>query len=282
LTTDVVARNAVHAKAKLDFMAETAMVVAAPMREQEGVPVLLADLTAAEIIALGWSHMNSALNAWPEPIRALLICSADQDVDTTAGQFSTWDGIDDRGGAGEVNGQLAVQMADPANKHSPDGIGTWRGHDYLDLRNAPLCDIVNNNPPGCNWGSVPAGTMWNHYYHVKWDPAVTGNPSLANPKMRVALTWDAHVSCTNVTTQDAACTDDASHFIDADIDMYVYRHSNGQMVAHSTTSYSNWEFVEFVPEAGVDYDVKLFVASAWWAPYTYMGIAWNTATYATK
>jgi hypothetical protein len=176
-------------------------------------------------------------------------------------------------------------MADPANKHSPDGTGTWRGFDYLDLRNAPLCDIVNNNPPGCNWGSVPAGTVWNHHYHVKWDPAVTGNPSLANPKTRIVLTWDAHVSCTNATTFDAACTDNSTHYIDADVDMLVYRNWENpyqkQMVAHSTSTHSNWEFVEFVPEAGVDYQVEIFISN-WFAAYTYIGIAWNTATYATK
>jgi hypothetical protein len=227
---------------------------------------------------------NTAMETWPEPIRALIICSADQDVDTTVGQMDLNDGTDDKGGAGEVNGQLAVTLADTSNRLNVENTATWRGYNFGSLRQGPLCDPVNNNPPGCYPDQVPQNTTWNHYYHIKWDPNVSGNPSLSSPKTRVVFTWDAHASCSGVGTGSATCVDNTSHYIDADFDIYVYRDSDNHMMAYSDTVASNWEMVEFVPAAGVSYTVKI-VVNGWWLSSgvaTYYGMAWNTATYATK
>lgn len=213
-------------------------------------------------IAAQMSFTNPLLNEWPEATRALLICSADIDVDQGRLNMNQQDDeLDDRDGAGEVNAQLANQLSVPANFKEPNNAPTPSGFGFHYIENST------------GTGTYQAGASnWSLVYSGKWSGT---NPS-SNPRMRVVLTWDAHTDCTE--PPDNIYTSCNSSTIDADIDIGVVRASDGHPMALSYTWYSNWEMVEFVPENGVQYDFHISVFN-WNNPYTYYGIAWNTATY---
>jgi len=203
------------------------------------------------------------LDRWPERVRALLMCSAD--VDTNGVRISLTDQVDDTEGVGEVNATLATQFAASSNKKTTGNTAVARGFD----------------------GDGMAATTTPNYNFLAgvYTARASSSSVTSTTKLRVILTWDASAgssnNCTN-TSSAASVACDAQQ-LDADIDLYVYRHSDGQpMGVASVSATSNWEVVQFgVAEglqADVDFDIKIY-AYQWYNSSTYYGIAWNFGDY---
>lgn len=196
---------------------------------------------------------NTNLRPWPEAARAILMCSANRDVDS--GRLSLTDQVDDRDGAGEVNATLAVQLASSANKVDTGNTPAARGIDYRFFSSA----------------YVSEGNFYSGKYYMR--TAESGK------RARVVFTWDAHASCTDWTSSSNLTPPSCgAQNLDADLDIYVYNDSTNGLVAYSNTGTSNWEFVEFGAAADTTYRIEIY-AFDWVNSSTYYGLAWNFDDY---
>lgn len=192
---------------------------------------------------------NNWLRTWPETVRSILMCSANRDL--AVGRLSLTDSTDDRDGAGEANATLAVQMANVSNRLSPGSAATARGMDYTIVFQA---DHAENTSM----------------------PAYAAQTSASGKRLRAVLTWDASTTCTNVSNPSTVACNPSS--LDADLDLWVKRHDNGQIVGYSNTYVGSYEFVEFAAEANVQYDIVIKFGK-WWNASTYYAISWNFDDY---
>ena len=211
---------------------------------------------AAGIAAQAMEAAGTNLTTWPEITRAILMVSANRDID--GGRLMLSDTTDERDGAGLVNAQLATQVAAPANQHNINSTSAATGYSggYLSSSTTP-----NYN-------------FYSGVYHAQ--------TTASNKRLRAILSWDATAICTNPTNVSTAACDPSR--LDADIDLYVYRHSDGQPMGYaSVTASSNWEAVEFAADANTQYDIKIYVYN-WNSPSTstYYGIAWNFDDYTSS
>lgn len=207
-------------------------------------------------IAAQIHQTNNDLRPWPEATRAILMCSANRDVD--GGRLSLVDSIDDRDGAGEANATLAVQLASASNKVTVGNTPVARGIDYQYFSPA----------------YAPSGTTYSGKYYMK--------TTESSKRARVVFTWDAHATCTNWSSSSnltpPACD---AQVLDADLDIQVYDETDSDWKGISNTTNGNWEFVEFVAEPDHVYRVEI-VAYNWFNASTYYGIAWNFDEYAAN
>lgn len=220
-----------------------------------------ASAAVAGIVGQMFEANATDLNDWPERVRALLMCSAD--VDTNYVRISLVDQVDDTEGVGEVNATLATQFAASSNKMATGNTAAARGFDggYMTAINTPNYNFLTG-------------------YYTARASTVT-----STTKLRVILTWDASAgsanNCTNTSSASSVACD--AQQLDADLDLYIYRHSDGEpMGACSFSATSNWEVVQFGVadglEANVDYDIKIY-AYHWYNNSTFYGIAWNFGDY---
>jgi hypothetical protein len=192
-------------------------------------------------------YINSGIRSWPEAQRAILMCTADENVDGVV--LNLTDSNDDRDGAGELNIGLAANLAQTSYKVNGGNTAAQLGYDYGSM------DLVN-------------GFDGNGYYNEVYNAKYT----LSGMRIRVVLTWDSTASCTS-GSDPASCTSDT---LDADLDIQVF--ANGSLVASSASYDNSYEFVEFAATANQTYQIKIYKASKT-ANSTYFGIAWNTWVY---
>ncbi len=206
---------------------------------------------AAPIVAGGAAQVqqsNWSLGSWPEAVRAILMCGANETVDQ--GPLVLDDGFDDRDGAGLVNVGRAVYIGSSAYKRDGGNSPIAVGHDYGSVASA----------------STPTGTWYSEVYHAR--------TTTAGRRLRVVLTWDSTATCTSPTTTSASCTADSP---DADLDLYVYKASDGSLVTNSASWSNTYEFIEFDAVQNEEYLIK-FKPYSWHASSTYFGIAWYFGT----
>jgi len=162
------------------------------------------------------------------------------------------DSVDDQDGSGEVRGDLAVSMSASSIHVNGGNTAVAAGYDYGSLSSSDPAE----------------GDDYSEVYHAKTTSSGT--------KLRAVLVWDASTSCTNITVPDGeSCT---TSTLDADVDLYVYRHSDSALVAYSDTYASNYEFIEFAADANTEYDIKVY-AYHWFGSSTYFGLSWLFSTY---
>lgn len=198
---------------------------------------------------------NSALASWPEAVRAIMICGADENVDGV--RLDLMDAVDDKDGAGELNVAMSVSMSDSGNK------------------------VNGSNTPratGLDYGTVNTGmfTLYGDtyvYYETYYAKA-----SVSGKKLRVVLTWDGTATCSNPSN---ASTCGAS-VLDGDFDLKVFNVTKGVPAKSSLTYDSGFEFVEIDDTDGDEFMINITAES--WASgvtSTYMGLAWHFDTYGT-
>lgn len=189
------------------------------------------------------SELEPALDGWPEASRAVLMVSADEDVDN--GRLSLSDGIDDRDGAGELSIfralTVAAQRTGPGSTPIPAGF--YSGVIYS--------------------SSTPASSWFASSYRASH--ATTGG------RLRVVLTWDSTATCTNPSLDTYSCS---ANNLDADLDLYVFRDSDGALMASSTSNPNSYEFVEFATASGETYTAHIWV-DGWTSSATFYGVAWR-------
>ena len=192
---------------------------------------------------------NSALDGWPEAMRAILTCTANENIH--GGVLDLDDATDDRDGAGEANAYRAVRLAISTNKRNGGNAATAQGYDYGTITST----------------DTPAGNFYSEVYAAK---------TLSSGKRtRVVLTWDGTATCSD-NTDKTTCSSNGK---DADLDLYVYK--NGQLVDSSVSVDNTFEFVEFDATANDTYDIKVKVYS-WTESSTYFALAWEIGDFSTN
>jgi hypothetical protein len=164
------------------------------------------------------------------------------------------DGTDDTDGAGEVSVSDALLVGDASKKVDGGYAAASMGHDYGTMSST----------------STPAGTWYSEVYTAR---------STSWNRLRVVLSWDASTTCTNPGTPGlVSCS---GQTLDGDLDLYVYRKSDGALVATSTSSNNSYEFLEFDVTPNVEYEIKIR-AYSWNAASTYFGLAWYATSFSTN
>jgi len=235
--------NTTYGDRELPVIAAPAVNVSGAGYNSSGTSAAAAIVSAA---AAQLQYGYATLASWPEAVRAILMASADENVDGTVLTLS--DGTDDRDGAGELNIALAMSLGQSSNDKNPNNTASQAGFDTGSL------DLVNGWTNG----------VWNSVYRAKY--------ALSGMRIRVVLTWDSTASCSNPADR-STCT---SNVLDAPLDLRVYAGAN--LVASSASWENSYEIVEFEATANQEYTIKLVQAGRN-ANSTYYGIAWNTWNY---
>lgn len=198
---------------------------------------------------------NSALASWPEAVRAIMICGADENVDSV--RLDLTDAVDDKDGAGELNVAMSVSIADSANKVNGSNTARYTGFDYGTVTTGDFT-LVNDT------------YVYAETYYAK--------ERTGGKKLRVVLTWDGTATCSNPSD---ASTCGAS-VLDADFDLHVWNVTKDQPAKSSPTWDSGFEYVEIDDPDGDEFMINITAGS--WASgvsSTYMSVAWHFDTYGT-
>lgn len=179
---------------------------------------------------------------WPEAQRAMLLASADCNVDGV--DLSLEDSTDDRDGAGLLNVFRAVQLADPANRVL-DTTPRVRGFRYGSM-----------NFSYDFWAGV-----WQYDSHITTD---------ATGRLRAVLVWDATPACSG-SSVPSSCTGET---IDADLNLTLVTLGNIG-VAHSASFDNNYEVITASLTPNTEYVLRVTKSGTPNASFTYYGIAWN-------
>lgn len=190
-------------------------------------------------IAADLMEKNTALNGWPEAVRAIMMATAHEDIE--GGQL-VLGGSDDKDGAGEIDGVVALTIGDANYKYN--GNSNIIGHDYFTMSRDTGWD---QNGDHDNEYFVSAST---------------------NSRLRVVIAWDSNPSC---TTNPYTCTS-GSDTLDADIDLKIYN-QGGSVVGSSASASNAWEFIDIPVDSGMAYKIVIHKYS-FTSSYTYFGIAW--------
>jgi len=184
--------------------------------------------------------VDSVLCSWPEGCRAILMASAGRNV-----RGSTWwqdvsNNVDARDGAGAVDAQAGVQIAQ--QRRSRNAAGTKRGWDVGTLSSG-------------DFGTDKLATF---RYHVTV-PGLT-----FFPRVRVALAWDSAVTTSGDNATASTLT------VDHDV---LVRDSRGVQVASAASWDNSYEVVDFAATAGETYDIIIRRWSG--TDSVWFGIAWT-------
>jgi len=191
---------------------------------------------------------NITLKWWPEAIRAIMMAGATENIEGPV--LDLGDEVDDKDGAGEVDAQRSINIADPA-KFNSGGRPVPVGH-YFD--------------------SVNFAQDFGRYYNVVW---TTTAYYPYDYRLRVVLSWDASVECTNPADPESC----GSQVLDCDLDLYVFEQGNTQPVAYSTSYDNSYEFIQFTPVPGRVYYIKVKKATSCPSTGTYMALAFSNGVY---
>ena len=198
-------------------------------------------------------HSNTNMFFWPVAVRAILMTTADQNVDGPVLNLN--DSIDDKDGAGEVNELMASYLAYdyhnlPTGNTESTAVSFGYHHNYITPN-----DFNNNYPSDYKYG-----------FYVK-------SPDNRNATVRITLAWDATATCEN-GDYHTTCSDD---HIDCDLDLHVYEVVNGSHVAYMGGSYSydnNFEFLQFEAQGNHTYWIEINDWT-WNENATYMALAFE-------
>lgn len=197
-------------------------------------------------------HVNSLLKSWPEACRAIVMATADQNVDGPV--LSLTDSVDDLDGAGEINIQAQVILAQPANRRpAPQTTYADQGFDYGTFYLNDSAIFIPNS----------GGSSRTFYHQYRIQSASTG-------LVRVVLTWNNASACSNPQTCDP------TQELVPDLDMTVAVDQTNQLVGWSSSYDSNYEFIEFQATAGVPYRVWINYYPYSGGTQSYYAIAWTT------
>lgn len=195
-------------------------------------------------------QVNSALRSWPEACRAIVMATADEDVDGPA--IDLTDAVDDLDGAGEINIQGQVTLAESVNRQpAPQVSYAAQGFDYGTFE---FNDPANFIPPA----SGAARTFY-HQYRVM---------SPTTRQIRLVLTWNSASTCADPATCDPIQS------LVPDLDMAVVVDQSDQDVARSMSYDSNYEVIQFQALAGVHYRVRLTYFPYSGGTRSWYAIAW--------
>ncbi|MEZ4266892.1 MAG: S8 family serine peptidase [Myxococcota bacterium] len=189
-------------------------------------------------------EVNSALRIWPEVVRSILMNGASEVVD--GGPLDLMDAVDDRDGAGELSVQRSLSIAYTSSKRDGGNTPVSVGHDYGTMTSS----------------GTPAGSLYAETYYVK--------TTFADLRLRAVLSFDATTTCTNPALTTASCV---APTLDGDLDLFVYRDSDGVLMAYSATAANSYEFVEFAVQPNVTYRIVIS-AYSWTSSNTYWGLSW--------
>ena len=173
----------------------------------------------------------------------MLMVGADENVDGVP--LDLHDNIDDRDGAGELSVARTLFVSHAAFRRNGGNPPVVQGHDYGNISSS----------------STPSNSFYAEEYFAK--------TSARGQRLRVALAWDATATCTAPDTDSGSCT---GSILDADMDLYVTRESDGLTVA-SYTADNSYEFLDIPVVAGEVYRIRIYVYS-WNTSFTYWGLSW--------
>ncbi len=190
-------------------------------------------------------YYNSGLKDWPEALRAILMATAEQNVDGPVLDLN--DSIDDKDGVGEVNELLATILADPGRElfqGNSEDTATWLGY----------------------YKSTIYDSDFNAYGKYKYDFYVKNTTDRIST-IRVVLTWDSTAVCSDATNE-TTCSEDT---LDCDLDLHVYDAETGEGVALSSSWDNSYEFVQFQGKPYHVYRIEILKES--FNRPTYMALA---------
>ncbi|MEZ4221503.1 MAG: hypothetical protein R3B13_11300 [Polyangiaceae bacterium] len=116
-------------------------------------------------VAAAAQQVNVAIRSWPEAFIPAVLVGADQNVDQAMGgvfPLDLADNVDDRDGAGLLNGWITTAVLLPANQRNGGGTPSTVGHDYglLTLNaNAWYPEFYNARVPPGQWLRVASHAM---------------------------------------------------------------------------------------------------------------------------
>lgn len=186
--------------------------------------------------------VDGVLCSWPEGCRAILMASAGRNVRGNTWWQDVSGGVDGRDGAGAVDAQAGVQVAQ--QRRSRNAPATRRGWDVGTLSSA-------------DFGPDRLATF---RYHV----AVPG--LVFFPRVRVALAWDSAVTTSGDNATGSTLT--------VDFDLLV-RDSRGVQVAAAASWDNSYEVVDFAAAAGETYDIVIRRWSG--TEGVWFGVAWTVS-----
>lgn len=194
-------------------------------------------------------QVNSELKAWPEACRAIVMATADEDVDAVP--LNLTDGHDDKDGAGELNVAAAVVLAAPTNHvEFPQSSGVAAGFAYGTFNFQNPAQFL---PPEYSWQP----------FQFAIDYKISTSFS---QQIRVILAWNSTPMCYD----EATCT--ANEAVVPDLDLHVLNQATGAYVQTSTSYDSNYEVIQFNAVAGETYQVRFL----WFGggSHSWYAIAW--------
>ena len=184
--------------------------------------------------------VDSVLCSWPEGCRAILMASAGRNVRGNTWWQDVIGGTDARDGAGAVDAQAGVQIAQ--QRRSRNASATRRGWDVGTLASG-------------DFGSDRLATF-------RYKVAVPSQ--IFFPRVRVALAWDSAVT----TSGDNA----TASTLTVDFDVLV-RNSAGVQVASAASWDNSYEVVDFAATSGETYDIVIRRWSG--TDSVWYGVAWT-------
>ena len=194
-------------------------------------------------------QVNPELKTWPEACRAIVMASADEDVDTVP--LNLTDGHDDKDGAGEINVAAAGILAAPTNHVGlTQTSGVAAGFDFGTFNFLNQAQFL---PQEYSWQPAQFATEY----------------KISTPysqQIRVVLAWNSTPMCYDPAT----CT--ANEAIVPDLDLIIVNQTTGAFVQTSTSYDSNYEVVQFPANAGETYKVRIL----WYGggSHSWYAVAW--------
>jgi hypothetical protein len=211
-------------------------------------------------IAAQMLEENGGLAGWSEAVRAILIATADKNVN---GGRLTKLGLptDHRDGAGEVNGEFAVDLAN-SNHHQYNGTATagWS-------KGYAMSSLDSSTTPEADFYDLPwfEGEAQKREYRLTTDQE--------GQKARIVLVWDGHATCSD--PEEGECE---SSGMDADLDLEVW--DGVSTYYYSESSYNTYEFLEIPLVKDRSYRIRIKVYD-WYSTSTYFGLAWYVGTFSS-
>jgi hypothetical protein len=205
--------------------------------------------SGAAPIVLGTAMLMKAqdifFDSWPELSRATIMAASTHPVEAT--RTTSLAAGDRKQGAGLLNANVAVQLADPSVRAGgPNNSPIPRG------RHARTYDFSTDFPNG----------GFSDPYQIS---------TTTNGRLRVVAAWDA--TATNCSSNGSGCQGETPN---ADLDLWVSQWNGSAWVTVCTSASwdSTWELCDIPVSTGESYKAELRKWSTN-APYTYLGIAWN-------
>ena len=200
---------------------------------------------AAPIVAGISTHLveknSTHMAPWPELQRAVLMATADENVDGSRLEQLPDSSTDHRDGAGEVDARKAVDLASSSYKKDGGNTACPKGFDMTFLQSS----------------TTSASSYYSEEYKMK--------TTESGKRARVVITWDGTATCSNPAT--GTCSGATE---DANLDLVVTAGGSSWV---SDSADNTYEFLEFDVTAYVEYTIKIYVYD-WTTSSTFVGLAW--------